>query len=96
MRVRLRGRAWRIDWVERVDDEDSLGECDLSARRIRIRAGLPARLALDVLLHELLHALRWKAPEKRVNETATEIARVLARVGYRTGYGKSGKSVAGS
>lgn len=86
MKIRLRGRFWRLLFTSEGLDADSDGDCDKPnayRKTIRIHPDLKPEREFDVLIHEMLHACSWDLSEEAVEETASDIARALWRLGYR-------------
>lgn len=87
MRVKIKGRLWRIEFVNARDlPKDALGTCDHPPGRhptIRVRRSQSARKLLEVTAHEVLHAVRPELDEAAVDEAAATIALVLHRLGAR-------------
>ncbi len=83
MRVKIAGRYWRLQFVERLPK--MLGVTDNPKRKnkgIRIRRSLKGELLLDTIIHELLHAAQWDFGEEWIDHTATQIASVLTAAGW--------------
>lgn len=73
---------WTIHRTSKLPT-DRDGECDYSARTIRIRASLQGEELLEVIVHEMFHA-RWPdLSEEAVMEHAQEIAGTLYGLGFR-------------
>lgn len=81
MRVKIRGRYFRLTFERLPRGTDGL--CEMESRRIKIRKSQGGEAQLDTLLHELLHAAHWDLAEESIEETARDVARVLWRLGYR-------------
>lgn len=75
--AKVNGRRWRIEVVEQVSDDDDLGMCDMSDRRITLKAGPPHQLQ-DTLFHELAHAACPSLDEDTIAEIERGIYAVLA------------------
>lgn len=85
MRVIIRGKAYRLEFVRKIEG-DALGMCDapnVSAKRIRVLERLRGEKRISTLIHEALHGALWDLDEEAVRETADDIARLLWRLGYR-------------
>ncbi len=73
---------WTIHRTSRLST-DRDGECDYSARTIRVRASLQGEELMEVIVHEMFHA-RWPdLSEEAVMEHAQEIAGTLYGLGFR-------------
>ena len=73
---------WTIHRTSKLPS-DRDGECDYSARTIRVRASLQGEELLEVIVHEMFHA-RWPdLSEEAVMEHAQEIAGTLYGLGFR-------------
>lgn len=55
--VRVMGKTYSIQYVEKVDEKDSLGEHELHVQVIKIRENQHAESKRETLLHELVHAI---------------------------------------
>ena len=74
-RVKVVGKTYVINVVEKVDDEDSMGEVDHASQRILIKSAQTLQAEQDTLLHETLHAIEH-AMDMEFDET--EIHRLTA------------------
>jgi hypothetical protein len=87
MRLRIRDRLWRVEFVNaRELPKETLGTCDHPPGRhpsIKVRRSQSARKLLEVTVHEVLHAVRPELDEAAVDEAAATIALVLHRLGAR-------------
>jgi hypothetical protein len=87
MRIRIRGRYWRVEFVNARDlPKDALGTCDHPPGRhptIKVRRSQAARKLLEVTIHEVLHAVRPELDEAAIDEASATIAFVLHRLGAR-------------
>lgn len=52
----VHGVAWRVEMVDSVDADGSVGECRYFDQIIRIRRGMSDHMTLRTLWHELAHA----------------------------------------
>jgi len=81
----LRGRKWRVRWLDRVFDQfgerEVYGLCDHAASTISISLNQPLSEVADTFLHEILHALFAKAKERRIRSGATELLAALQHAG---------------
>lgn len=83
MRVRIRGRYWRLLRGRLPQGIDGLCDPPTSQEKaITIRRRLPLADELRVLIHEMLHAGDWDKSEEAVDELSSDIARVLLRDGW--------------
>lgn len=86
MRITLDGRRWTLRVVAHLGtaDDPVCGDCDHTARQIRIVRGQSARDELDTYIHEAIHAqLPWLR-EWQVHRMASELAVLLHdQLGYR-------------
>ena len=73
---------WTIHRTNKLS-ADRDGECDYSARTIRIRASLQGEELMEVAVHEMIHA-RWPdLSEEAVMEFGQEISGTLYGLGFR-------------
>ena len=73
---------WTIHRTSKLPS-DRDGECDYSARTIRIRASLQGEELMEVAVHEIVHA-RWPdLSEEAVMEFGQEISGTLYGLGFR-------------
>ena len=80
--IYIGNERWTIHRTNKLSP-DRDGECDYSARTIRIRASLQGEELLEVIVHEMFHA-RWPdLSEEAVMEHAQEIAGTLYGLGFR-------------
>lgn len=81
----LRGRRWRVRWLERVFDHlgqrEVWGLCDHAASTISLSLNQPPSEVEDTLLHELCHACFPKVKEKHIRNGATELLAALRHAG---------------
>ncbi len=88
MRVRVRGKLWRLLFERLPKSADYFGVCDapnVHNKAIRVDRRLSGEKRLEVVLHELLHAGHWDMSEEAVEEFARDAARILTRLGYHNG-----------
>ena len=85
MRVDLRGRRWRLESVEYLQDGScgSIDPNDTPQKRILIARNQSPIDILDTVIHECLHACVPDLDEDAVTETATDITKVLHRMGCK-------------
>ena len=55
--VRVIGKTFAIEYVDKVDDEDSAGEHRRDAQLIKVRVGQHPETLRETLLHEVIHAV---------------------------------------
>lgn len=55
--ISVLGVNFKIVYPRKIDNDDSLGECEAGSRIIKIKAGLSDELFEATLLHETLHAI---------------------------------------
>ena len=81
----LRGRKWKVRWLDRVFDavtgRELYGQCDHAASTINISLNQPLSEVDDTIIHEILHALMPKVKEKRIRSGATELLAALRHAG---------------
>jgi hypothetical protein len=81
----LRGRKWRVRWLDKVFDpateREIWGLCDHAASTISFSLTQPPSEVADTLLHEFLHALMPKVKERHIRNGATELLAALYRIG---------------
>ncbi len=86
MYARILGRRWRIEFVDRLPDNDR-GLCtdpEAPKRTILIRSNMDEEEELDTIIHEAIHASAWVVfDEVFVTQLAEDIARLLYRLGWR-------------
>ena len=58
--VKILGKTYRLSIVEKVDDQDSLGECNDALQRILVKAGQKPDQAMDTVIHECVHAIDYQ------------------------------------
>ena len=89
IRVRVGGRYWVMEFVDRLPRMYGVTDCpDTKGKRIRIRRRLREHVLLDTIIHELLHAAEWDLAEAWVEKLATHTSQVLTLAGWRrTGEG---------
>jgi hypothetical protein len=86
MIVQILGRRYKMQFVNKIDDNGTRGFCDKPTaknKKIVIEKGMPPQEELEVTIHELLHAADWHKDEEWVEEVGKDIARILYRLGYR-------------
>ena len=85
MRVELRGKRWKLECIEYLQDGScgSIDPSDAPQKRILIALNQTPQDLLDTVIHECLHGCVPDLDEDCVTETATGIAKVLHRMGYR-------------
>lgn len=57
----IKGHEWRVIFLDQVDEEDSMGECECTNRIIYIKDGLEEEEEVATFLHELLHAIMFES-----------------------------------
>lgn len=53
------GKPFSIQFVKKVDSDNSMGSMDGAHRVIKVQAGLSAELIADTILHEVCHAILY-------------------------------------
>ena len=80
-RVKVGVLNYNVDYVQKVDEDDSLGECDYTGQAIKIKENQPFESERDAMLHEFFHAVdhmqETNLTEKQVNRMATGILMLL-------------------
>lgn len=56
-RVKVIGKTYTIDYLDKIDDEDNLGEHDFTKQRILIRKEQHFEALRDTVMHEVMHAI---------------------------------------
>lgn len=79
--VSILGKEFEIRYMEKVDSDDSSGECCSDEQIIKIRNKHPFEGIRDTLLHEVIHAveesLLLKMNEKQVHALAVGLLQVF-------------------
>ena len=85
MRIELRGKRWRLQGIDFLQDGScgSIDPPDTPQKRILIALNQNQIDILDTVIHECLHACYPDLDEEAITESATGIAKVLFRMGYR-------------
>ena len=55
--VEIIGKTWRLVFVEKVFDDNKLGESRQAACLINIATGMDPQMERDTVLHEVLHSV---------------------------------------
>jgi hypothetical protein len=81
----LRGRKWKVRWLDRVYDaatgRELYGQCDHAASTISFSLNQPLSEVEDTLIHEVCHAIFPRVKEKHVRSGATELLAALRHAG---------------
>lgn len=81
MKVKIVGKTYDIQYVEKADLPNDMGECNDEALLIKIRSDIPQQNQQDVLLHEIIHAVDYamntEMTEKQVHAISTGLLGVL-------------------
>ena len=85
MRVELRGKRWKLEVIEYLQDGScgSIDPSDAPQKRILVALNQTPLDLLDTVIHECLHACVPDLDEDAVTQTATDIAKVLNRMGCK-------------
>lgn len=79
--LKILGKTYRVKFVDKVDEEDSLGLCKDAEQEILLRIDQPQDCLRDTLLHEIVHAIDFQLhlglKERQVHCVATGITAVL-------------------
>lgn len=79
--LRILGKTYKVKFVDKVDEEDSLGLCKAAEQEILLRIDQPQDCLRDTLLHEIVHALDYQLhlglKERQVHCIAMGIVAVL-------------------
>lgn len=79
--IKVFGKPYAINYVDQVDETDSLGECDVRLCEIKILNTMCDAQKKDTLIHELLHIiseeLRLGVSEKQVASLAVGLYSVF-------------------
>lgn len=80
-RVKIIGKTYSVSVVEKVDDDDSLGEHDMTKQQILLRAVQHFESIRDTAFHEVVHAvdeqMSLNMKEAQVHALATGLLQVL-------------------
>jgi hypothetical protein len=60
--VLLNGVVYKVRFVKKFDEDDTLGECCPSDEEIRIKLGQSRQDILKTFIHELLHMIEFEGP----------------------------------
>jgi hypothetical protein len=58
--VKILGKTYALHVVDKVDDQDSLGECNDVLQRILVKSGQKPDQAMDTVVHECVHAIDYQ------------------------------------
>lgn len=91
--IQVLGKTYAVEFVDKVDDKDSMGEHELSTQKIKIKNDQHAESAKETLLHEAIHAIDEQLDlgirEQQVHRLAVGLFQVLrenpAFLAYLTG-----------
>ena len=85
MRVELRGKRWKLECIEYLQDGScgSIDPVDTPNKRIIVALNQTPLDLLDTVIHECLHGCLQDNSEESVTESATCIANVLYQLGCR-------------
>lgn len=75
-------QRWRL---ERIRLRTDAGQCDYTAKKIRLCSSLTGVDLLDTLIHEMIHARWGDLSEDAVDEFSTTLAGVIYGEGFRHG-----------
>lgn len=57
--IRVGPYDYRIEWKDKINDEDDLGLCSNGTHLLKVKNSKNAVLCVDTLLHEIYHAIWW-------------------------------------
>jgi hypothetical protein len=79
--VKILGKTYSLQIVDKVDEQDSLGECNDSLQRILVKSGQKPDQAMDTVIHEITHAIDYQMhlglSERQVHCVAAGLTAVL-------------------
>lgn len=79
--IRVVGKTYTIEYVERVDDKDSSGESARDTQSIKVKKDQHQESARETLLHEVIHAVEGQLgldlKEKQVHGLGVGLFQVL-------------------
>lgn len=79
--VRVVGKTYTVNFVEKIDEKDSCGEQERDAQQIKIKINQHHESARETLLHEVIHAVEEQLSlglkEKQVHCLAIGMFQVL-------------------
>lgn len=55
-------QVYKVEWVRKFKDKDTVGECDPSDHVIRIQLGQTRSEMFQCFIHEILHAIEFEFP----------------------------------
>lgn len=79
--LKIIGKTYSFAVVDKVDDLDSLGECNDVLQRILVKAGQRPDQLMDTTLHEIVHAIDYQMhlgmTERQVHAIAAGLTAVF-------------------
>lgn len=79
--LKIIGKTYSFQVVDKVDEEDSLGECHDVLQRILVRSGQKPDQLMDTILHEVVHAIDYQMhlgmTERQVHAVAAGLTAVF-------------------
>jgi hypothetical protein len=80
-RVKVIGKTYSIDYMDKVDEEDNLGEHDITTQKIKIRKEQHFEALRDTVMHEVMHAIdeqmSLKLKESQVHALASGLLQLI-------------------
>jgi len=83
LRIRIRRKYWTLRYVANFGADGECDEPQARSKLIRVRAGLPPKRELEVLVHEMLHAGLWDVSEDTIDRIAADVTERLAAIGWK-------------
>lgn len=81
MKVKVVGKTYLVNFVDRKELPNDYGECNNETQIIRVRKDNHGETQADVLLHEIIHAVDFAVnsdmTERQVHSIATGLLQVI-------------------
>lgn len=79
--LKIIGKSYQFSIVDKVDEEDSLGECNDLLQRILVKSGQKPDQLMDTIIHEVVHAIDYQMhlgmTERQVHSVAAGLTAVF-------------------
>jgi len=79
--LKIIGKTYNFQVVDKVDDADSLGECNDVLQRILVKSDQKPDQLMDTILHEVVHAIDYQMhlgmTERQVHAVAAGLTAVF-------------------